>query len=133
MTEPRPHRAPLDPGQASRELRAEARPAGSTARRWTRCCGRPAIARPPGGPGPAGSPPARSRCSALLARGHSNKEIAQRLVVTPKTAANHVEHIYAKLGVSSRAAATLYATQHGLVGTFEPADLAPGPAGRAVR
>ena len=47
--------------------------------------------------------------------------IGQRLVVTPKTAANHVEHIYAKLGVSSRAAATLYAIQHGLVGTFESA------------
>ena len=57
----------------------------------------------------------------LLARGHSNKEIAQRLVVTPKTVSNHVEHIYAKLGVSSRAAATLYATQHGLVGSFESA------------
>jgi DNA-binding NarL/FixJ family response regulator len=64
----------------------------------------------------------------LLARGHSTREIAQRLVVTPKTAANHVEHIYVKLGVSSRAAATLYATQHGLVGTFEPAGLAAGPA-----
>jgi DNA-binding NarL/FixJ family response regulator len=57
----------------------------------------------------------------LLARGHSNREIARRLVVTPKTATNHVEHIYTKLGVSSRAAATLYATQHGLMGTFEPA------------
>jgi DNA-binding NarL/FixJ family response regulator len=57
----------------------------------------------------------------LLARGHSNREIGQRLVITPKTAANHVEHIYAKLGVSSRAAATLYATQHGLMGTFESA------------
>ena len=42
----------------------------------------------------------------LLARGHSTKEIGRRLVVSPKTAANHVEHIYAKLGVSSRAAAT---------------------------
>ena len=50
----------------------------------------------------------------LLARGHSNREIARRLVITPKTATNHVEHIYTKLGVSSRAAATLYATQHGL-------------------
>jgi DNA-binding NarL/FixJ family response regulator len=57
----------------------------------------------------------------LLARGHSNREIARRLVVTPKTATNHVEHIYTKLGVSSRAAATLYATQHGLMGTLEPA------------
>ena len=57
----------------------------------------------------------------LLARGRSNKEIAARLVVTPKTVSNHVEHIYMKLGVSSRAAATLFATQHGLMGTFEPA------------
>ena len=31
---------------------------------------------------------------------------------------NHVEHIYTKLGVGSRASATLYATQHGLVGSF---------------
>ena len=43
------------------------------------------------------------------------------LVVSPKTARNHVEHVYSKLGVSSRAAATLYATQHGLLGTFESA------------
>jgi DNA-binding NarL/FixJ family response regulator len=55
----------------------------------------------------------------LLARGNSSRQIAQQLVVSPKTAANHVEHIYSKLGVSSRAAATLYATQHGLLGTFE--------------
>ena len=58
---------------------------------------------------------------ALLARGHPTRDIAQRLVVTPKTAANHIEHIYTKLGISSRAAATLYATQHGLMGAFEPA------------
>ena len=55
----------------------------------------------------------------MLARGRSNKEIATRLVLAPKTVSNHVEHIYAKLGVSSRAAATLYATRHGLLGTFE--------------
>ena len=57
----------------------------------------------------------------LLARGHSNREIAQALVVMPKTVMNHVEHIYTKIGVSSRAAATLYATRHGLMGAFEPA------------
>jgi DNA-binding NarL/FixJ family response regulator len=57
----------------------------------------------------------------LLARGYSNREIARRLVITPKTATNHVEHIYTKLGVTSRAAATLYATQRGLMGTFESA------------
>ena len=42
-------------------------------------------------------------------------------MVTPKTATNHIEHIYAKLGISSRAAATLYAHQHGLIGAFKPA------------
>ena len=51
----------------------------------------------------------------LLARGLSNKEIAERLVISPKTAGNHVEHIYAKIGASTRAAASLFAMQHGLL------------------
>ncbi len=54
-----------------------------------------------------------------LARGHPDKQIARRLAVSPKTVSSHVEHIYAKLDVSSRAAATLFATQHGLTGTYE--------------
>ena len=56
----------------------------------------------------------------LLARGHTAKEIARQLCVAPKTASNHIEHIYAKLGVTSRAAATLFATQQGFVGSYEP-------------
>ena len=51
----------------------------------------------------------------LLARGMSNRQIAERLVITPKTAGNHVEHIYAKTGASSRAAAAMFAVQHGLL------------------
>ena len=51
----------------------------------------------------------------LLARGMSNKRIAEHLVITPKTAGNHVEHIYAKIGASSRAGAALFAVQHGLL------------------
>ena len=54
----------------------------------------------------------------LLARGCQNKEIARQLVVTPKTVSTHIEHIYSKIDVSSRAGATLFATQHGLVGSF---------------
>ena len=57
---------------------------------------------------------------ALLACGYSNRQVATRLTVTPKTVANHVEHLYTKIGVSSRAAATLYVMQHGLVGALEP-------------
>ena len=45
----------------------------------------------------------------------SNRQIAEQLVITPKTAGNHVEHIYAKIDASSRAAAALFAVQHGLL------------------
>ena len=51
----------------------------------------------------------------LLARGLSNRQIAERLVMTPKTAGNHVEHIYAKIDASSRAGAAMFAVQHGLL------------------
>ena len=47
----------------------------------------------------------------LLARGLSNKEIASKLVITPKTSRNHVEHVYAKIGASTR----VTASQHGLL------------------
>ncbi len=51
----------------------------------------------------------------LLARGLSNKQIAEQLVISPKTVANHVEHIYAKIDASTRARASLFAMQHGLL------------------
>ena len=121
MTEPRPHRAPLDPDQASRELRAEVvagRLDGEAADAVLRAAGHRAPARRAW---PGGLTAREVDVLRLLARGNSNKQIAQRLVVSPKTASNHVEHIYSKLGVSSRASATLFATQHGLMGTFESA------------
>jgi DNA-binding NarL/FixJ family response regulator len=60
----------------------------------------------------------------LLAQGLSNKAIGQRLVISPKTAGNHIEHIYAKIGASSRATASLFAVQHGLLPEEEPAAVA---------
>jgi DNA-binding CsgD family transcriptional regulator len=127
MTEPRPHRGPLGPGHASRELRAEVtggRLDSEAAEAVLAAAGHRVPARRAW---PGGLTAREVEVLGLLARGHSTRDIAQRLVVTPKTAANHIEHIYTKLGISSRAAATLYATQHGLVGTFEPAELAAGP------
>jgi DNA-binding CsgD family transcriptional regulator len=56
----------------------------------------------------------------LAARGLSNKDIASRLFISPKTVANHIEHIYAKIGVSSRAMASFYAMQNGLLPEEEP-------------
>jgi len=53
----------------------------------------------------------------LLARGQSNKEIAQSLTIGEKTVKTHVSNILAKLGVPSRTQAALYAVRIGLVST----------------
>jgi DNA-binding NarL/FixJ family response regulator len=51
----------------------------------------------------------------LVARGLPNKEIATRLFISTKTVRNHVEHIYLKIGVTTRAAASYFASEHGLL------------------
>ena len=51
----------------------------------------------------------------LLARGLTNKEIASALDISVKTAGHHVQHIFEKAGVTTRAAAALFAMQSGLV------------------
>jgi DNA-binding NarL/FixJ family response regulator len=52
---------------------------------------------------------------ALVARGLSSKDIAHSLYITPKTVAHHIEHIYTKTGATNRVAASLFATEHGLL------------------
>ncbi|MEV6768157.1 HD domain-containing phosphohydrolase [Nocardia sp. NPDC051030] len=51
----------------------------------------------------------------LLVRGRTNKEIARQLSITPRTAGSHIEHIYTKIGVTTRGAAAMYAMRHGLI------------------
>ena len=51
----------------------------------------------------------------LVARGRSNREIATELTISRKTVSAHVEHVYRKLGVSTRAEAALFAMRHGMV------------------
>ncbi len=51
----------------------------------------------------------------MVARGMSNKEIAETLVISAKTARNHVERTYAKIGACNRIGASMYALRHGLV------------------
>ncbi len=50
-----------------------------------------------------------------VARGRSNRQIAADLVLSEKTIATHLSHILAKLDVPSRAAATAYAYERGLI------------------
>ena len=54
----------------------------------------------------------------LLARGLSNPEIASQLTISRKTVSSHLEHIYTKLGVTTRTEAALFAMRTGLVDTL---------------
>jgi DNA-binding NarL/FixJ family response regulator len=50
-----------------------------------------------------------------VAKGLTNAEIAQTLVLSERTVAHHLTHIFNKVNVDNRAAATAFAFQHGLV------------------
>jgi HD-GYP domain-containing protein (c-di-GMP phosphodiesterase class II) len=113
--EPRPHRPACPPGDVAVQLRREARAgrldgvavesvlgaAGQRARRHPQL--------------PAGLTPREVEVLKLMALGLKHSEIAERLVISHRTARHHVEHIYTKIGVSSRALACLFAARHGLL------------------
>jgi HD-GYP domain-containing protein (c-di-GMP phosphodiesterase class II) len=65
--------------------------------------------------GPGGLTPREVEVLTLIARGASNRQVASALDITPKTAGTHIERIYTKIGASTRATATLFAVQHGLL------------------
>lgn len=69
----------------------------------------------PATPRPAGLSERECEVLALLARGLATKQIARQLGISPKTCDHHIQSLYAKAGVSTRAAATLFALEHGLV------------------
>ena len=109
----------LPPETAAAELRAEARAGrldGDAVNALLAAAGHRASALRDW---PGGLTAREVEVLSLLARGHSNKEIARRLFITPKTVSSHVEHIYTKTDVSSRARATHFAIRHGLVGSYE--------------
>lgn len=75
----------------------------------------------------AGLTERESQVLGLLARGLQTKQVATSLGISVKTADRHVQHVYRKIGVASRAGATLFAMEHGLVPWGElPMSRAPG-------
>ena len=116
MTEERPHRPALSPADAAAKLldhvdgghfaRAEVDAVLEAAGQASRA---PRVARP------AGLTEREVDVLRLIARGHANKEVAATLGISPKTVGHHIEHIYAKAGVTTRAGATLFAMEHGLL------------------
>jgi DNA-binding CsgD family transcriptional regulator len=115
MREPRPHRPARSPDEAAAELRADAKAGRLDADAVEAVLGAAGHRISRRRDGPFGLTAREVDVLRLLAVGLSNKEIAQRLVITPKTVGNHVEHIYGKIDVRARAGAGLFAMQHGLL------------------
>ena len=115
MTQERPHRPALAPDRAAAELRREVK-AGRLDGNAVDCVLRAAghrVRRAREWPSGLTSREVEVLC--LVARGLSNKQIAELLFITPKTAGSHVEHIYRKIDVANRAQASLFAMRHGLM------------------
>jgi HD-GYP domain-containing protein (c-di-GMP phosphodiesterase class II)/DNA-binding CsgD family transcriptional regulator len=115
MREPRPHRPPLSAEQAAAELQADVRAGKLDAEAVTAVLAAAGHAVGRRREWPAGLTTREIDVLRLVARGLSSKQIAAELVITPKTARNHIEHIYTKIDASSRVAASLFATEHGLL------------------
>jgi HD-GYP domain-containing protein (c-di-GMP phosphodiesterase class II) len=118
LTESRAHRPGIGRGEAAREL----------ARLAEDGCLDPAMVRAvieaAGEPAPAMARPANltdreAEVIGLLARGLQTKQIGRALAISPKTADTHIQSAYRKMGVSTRAAAALFAMEHGLVPSGE--------------
>src|SRR5215203_568587 len=128
MTEPRPHRAALSPEQAAEALGREAA-AGRLDPDAVTAVLEAAGQRVPRIERPAGLTEREAEVLGLLARGLQTKQVARALGISVKTADRHVQNAYRKIGVSTRAAATLFAMEHGLVAWGELP--IARPAGRA--
>jgi len=77
--------------------------------------------RRPAPPRPAGLSERECEVLGLLARGLATKQVARRLGISPKTCDHHIQRLYGKAGVSTRAGATMFALEHGLVRPDESA------------
>lgn len=114
--EPRPHRSALSTEAAADATRREAqvgRLDRDAANAVLTAANQPILAGRRSRP--AGLSERELEVVRLVARGRSNREIAEVLYLSPKTVGHHIQHIYDKIGVSSRVAATLFAMRNDLL------------------
>ncbi len=126
MTQERAHRPALTAETAAAESRRMAA-AGEVDRDAAECVLAAAghAARRRAAILPAGLTAREAEVLALASAGLTTAEIASRLVISPKTADSHIQHIYAKIGCSTRGAAVLFALKNSLVGDLP--DGTPNP------
>ena len=116
MREARPYRPALDRTAAERELLLEAEQGRLDAEAVDAvlaAAGHPVQPRPRDLP--AGLTHRELEVLLVLVRGESNQEIGTHLGISAKTVGHHVQHVYEKAGVRSRAAATVWAFENDLV------------------
>jgi HD-GYP domain-containing protein (c-di-GMP phosphodiesterase class II) len=113
LIEPRPHRAARSPEDAARAL-GEAASAGRIDPDAVAAVLEAAGAAVPRMYRPAGLTDREAQVISMVAKGLQTKQVGHRLGISAKTADRHLQNAYAKIGVSTRAAAALFAMQHGL-------------------
>ena len=113
--EPRPYRDELSPDAAARRLRERVRDGAFDPVAVDAVLHAAGLKSERPNPRPHGLTPREIEVLSLVARGSSDKQIAAALVISQKTARNHVERIYTKIGVSNRIGASMYALRHGLI------------------
>jgi len=113
----RPHRPALLPAAAADVLATEVRAGRLDARAVSAVLevSGQAVAAKPAPALPQGLSEREAEVLAWVAVGMTNKEVARRLGISDRTVGHHLQHVYDKIGVSTRSAAALFAQQHGLV------------------
>jgi HD-GYP domain-containing protein (c-di-GMP phosphodiesterase class II)/DNA-binding CsgD family transcriptional regulator len=113
LTAERPHRAGHANDAAARVLEAAGNFDAGAVACVLAAAGQRAAPSPPGWP--ADLTDREVEVLRLIARGRSNRDVARQLFISPKTVGRHVENLYAKAGVSSRAAAAVFAMENSLL------------------
>jgi HD-GYP domain-containing protein (c-di-GMP phosphodiesterase class II) len=114
--EARPHRAASSDAAAAGKLRSavkEGKLCPDAVEAVLACAGQPARRASP--ERLAGLTPREIEVLRLIAAGDTTKEAARKLEIATKTADNHIQSLYSKIGVTTRAGAALYALERGLV------------------
>lgn len=117
VTAQRPYRPAFTPDEAARLLEAEVAAGRLDAAAVAAVLSASGAERPiPSASWPAGLTDREMEVLRLIARGHTNRAAARALGISPKTVGRHVENVYGKIGVTTRAAAAVFAMQHRLLG-----------------
>jgi HD-GYP domain-containing protein (c-di-GMP phosphodiesterase class II)/DNA-binding CsgD family transcriptional regulator len=115
MCEARAHRPPLRPEEAADRLEQEACGGRLDADAVNAVLAAAGQRKRVPKEWPAGLTAREAEVLGLIARGASNRVAAQELGLSAKTVGHHVQHVYAKIGVSTRAGAALFAMRHDLL------------------